>query len=68
MEDQKLGYELRIGNTYNYYETKKAEPMPCRLINILHDGHYVIYEFKHEKKTAIGATIYPEKLQPKKNN
>lgn len=66
MEEQKLGYELRIGNSYNYYETETSLPMPCKLINILHDGFYVIYEFQHDKGTAVGATIYPVKLQPKK--
>jgi hypothetical protein len=77
---ENLGYELRIGNKYNYFEYKDDTPYPCELINIIHDGYYVIYEFKHEEitdestelltitknRTTIGSTIYPEKLKPLK--
>ena len=62
----KTGYDLRIGNSYDYYETDESNPMPCKLINILHDGHYVVYEFKHDNSTGIGATIYPQRLKQKK--
>lgn len=61
---KKLDYQLRIGNSYNYFDTKESLAMPCKLINILHDGHYVVYEFKHDNSTAVGATIYPERLRP----
>lgn len=66
MENQKLGYELRIGNDYFYYDTEASLPLPCKLINICHDGDNVVYEFSHHDVGAIGATIYPNKLKEKK--
>lgn len=59
-----LGYELRIGNKYNYFEYKDDTPYPCELVNIIHDGYYILYEFKHYNDASIGCTIYPEKLKP----
>jgi len=64
MKKLKLGYELRIGNRYIYYDTETSEGMLCKLINIIHDGDYVVYEFKHNGSRAIGATIYPTKFKP----
>ncbi len=64
--NQKLGYEIRIGNHYNYYDTETSIPIPCEITNIIHDGHYVVYEFINKEFTGRGATIYPDKLKPKK--
>ena len=66
----KLGYELRIGNKYNYYDTENSDPISVEICNILHDGYYVVYEFKYKNFdgnlpiSGIGATIYPDKLKP----
>ena len=61
---KKLGYELRIGNNYNYHDDIHCFGYPCKIIDIFHDGNNIIYEFKQDGKTGIGATIYPEKLKP----
>lgn len=65
MEDQNLGYELRIGSYYNYYEDESSIALPCQLTNIIHDGHYVVYEITSLlSNSGVGATIYPNKLTP----
>lgn len=66
MEDQKLGYEIRRGMSFNYYDTEDAIPFKCEITNIINDGHYVIYEFKNLDSNvgAMGATIFPKKLRP----
>lgn len=66
MEDKNLGYEIRKGMFFNYYDTEETKPFKCEIINIIHDGHYVVYEFKNLESNvgAIGATIFPKKLRP----
>lgn len=68
MEDQKLGYEIRIGCVFDYYDTEKSEPIRCEIYNIINDGHYVIYEFfyfemSEKGYTSRGSTIFPSKLK-----
>ena len=64
---KELGYELRIGREYNYFEFGDETLYPCKLINIINDGRYVLYEFMHDNTNgSCGATIYPEKLKPRK--
>ncbi len=59
-----LGYQLRIGNKYNYFDTFESDPIEVRISNIIHDGHYFVIEFTYEYFDGIGATIYPHKLKP----
>lgn len=64
----KLGYELRIGSDYDYCEFGSDERRPCKLANIMHNGYDVVYEFRPDNKNTLGATIYPNKLQPRLKN
>lgn len=65
-ETKKLGYDIRIGFKYNYFEAEKSEPILVKVIDIIHDGNDVVYSFKRENSVGCGATIYPKKLKPKK--
>lgn len=56
---------IKIGNSYNYYDTTTSPPCPCKLIGIRKKGDDVIYEFQHDNFIGIGATIYPHKFKDK---
>lgn len=60
-----LGYQIRIGNKYEYRDTPDSIPFSCVVTNIIHDGFYVVYEFQSDH--GLGATIYPAKLVPRKS-
>lgn len=62
--ESKLGYEIRIGDHFDYYDTNDSHPIRCEIINIINDGDYIIYEFKDRNSTAVGSSIYPEKFRP----
>lgn len=62
--ESKLGYEIRIGDHFDYYDTSDSHPIRCEIINIINDGDYIIYEFKDRNSTAVGSSIYPEKFRP----